>query len=57
MTAELQRFGQNKWLSSLSSIIDLNNTEKASLISSGILFEDEEEPELEETEQETKIKL
>ena len=44
MTDELQRYGQKKWLSSLSSIIDLNETERASLITSGILFEDEVEP-------------
>ncbi len=44
MTKELHLFGQKKWIKSLSSVIDLNDTEKASLVTSGIMFEDEIEP-------------
>ncbi len=44
MTEELQRFGKSKWVNSLSSTIGLTDTEKASLITSDILFEDEVEP-------------
>lgn len=44
MTNELQRFGQSKWVNSLSSTIGFTDAEKASLVTSGILFEDEVEP-------------